>query len=70
MITASAHATIRGDDYHCNAGFLEDDNGLCEAVVASANASVCGDGWTVIRGMRGLKVKFAAGSIDLSLTSA
>ena len=46
VIIAPANATVRGDDYQCNAGFTEDDNGLCVAVVAPANATVRGDGWT------------------------
>jgi hypothetical protein len=46
VITALANATVRDDDYQCNAGFTEDDNGLCVAMVAPPNAKVRGDGWT------------------------
>ena len=46
VITAPANATVGGDDYQRNAGFTEDDNGLCIAVVATAYTKVRGEGWT------------------------
>ena len=46
MITAPANATVCGYEYQCNAGFTEDYNGLCVAVVAPANATIRSYVWT------------------------